>query len=102
MEEFDVAAAIRSLLSPGARNITGHDIPSTPAGTYDQARCTMPLIQVKATDRRFADPAAAERLITALTGAACQVWGEDTRPDIWVMVEPVPAQHWGVGGKPLG
>jgi NAD(P)-dependent dehydrogenase (short-subunit alcohol dehydrogenase family) len=27
VEEFDVAAAIRFLLSPGARNITGHDVP---------------------------------------------------------------------------
>ena len=31
-----------------------------------------------------------ERLITALTDAACQVWGEDARPSIWVVVEPRP------------
>jgi 4-oxalocrotonate tautomerase len=62
----------------------------------------MPLIEVKATDRRFTDPGASERLITALTDAACEVWGEDARPSIWVVVEPVPAHQWGVGGQPLG
>ena len=61
----------------------------------------MPLIEVKATDRRFTDPDSAERLITALTDAACQVWGEDARPSIWVVVESVPARQWGIGGKPL-
>jgi phenylpyruvate tautomerase PptA (4-oxalocrotonate tautomerase family) len=61
----------------------------------------MPLIEVKATDRRFNDPATSERLITALTDAACSVFGEDSRPSIWVVVEGVPAQQWGVGGKPL-
>jgi 4-oxalocrotonate tautomerase len=62
----------------------------------------MPLIEVKATDRRFADPDVSERLITALTDAACGVWGEDARAHIWVVVEPVPARQWGVGGQPLG
>lgn len=61
----------------------------------------MPYIEVKATDRRFTDPATAERLIAALTDAACGVFGEDARPSIWVVVEPVPARQWGVGGKPL-
>jgi 4-oxalocrotonate tautomerase len=62
----------------------------------------MPLIEVKATDRRFDDPEASKRLIAALTDAACGVWGEDARPHIWVVVEPVPASQWGVGGEPLG
>jgi 4-oxalocrotonate tautomerase len=62
----------------------------------------MPLIEVKATDRRFADPDVSERLITALTDAACEVWGEDARAHIWVVVEPVPAKQWGVAGQPLG
>lgn len=61
----------------------------------------MPYIEVKATDRRFTDPATAEQLIAALTDAACSVFGEDARPSIWVVVEGVPAQQWGVGGKPL-
>lgn len=62
----------------------------------------MPLIEFKAVDRRFADPAVAERLITQLTDAACEVLGEDARASIWVVVEGVPAAQWGIGGKPLG
>ena len=61
----------------------------------------MPYIEVKATDGRFTDPAPAGRLIAALTDAACEVFGEDARPSIWVVVQPVPARQWGVGGKPL-
>jgi 4-oxalocrotonate tautomerase len=62
----------------------------------------MPLIKVNATDRRFTDPATVGRLIAALTDAACKVFGEDARPSTWVVVEPVPAHYWGVGGQPLG
>jgi phenylpyruvate tautomerase PptA (4-oxalocrotonate tautomerase family) len=61
----------------------------------------MPYIEVKATENRFADPAVRERLIAELTDAACRVFGEDLRPNIWVVVEAVPGQQWGVGGKPL-
>jgi phenylpyruvate tautomerase PptA (4-oxalocrotonate tautomerase family) len=61
----------------------------------------MPYIEVKAVDRRFSDPAVSEQLITALTDAACAVFGEDSRPSIWVVVESVPARQWGIGGKPL-
>ncbi|MDA8291656.1 MAG: tautomerase family protein [Actinomycetota bacterium] len=61
----------------------------------------MPYIEVKATERRFADPAACERLIAALTDAACQVFGEEARPDIWVVLEGVAAERWGIGGRPL-
>jgi 4-oxalocrotonate tautomerase len=61
----------------------------------------MPYIEVKAVDRRFDDPAVSERLIAALTDAACQVFGEESRQQIWVVIEGVPAQRWGIGGKPL-
>jgi 4-oxalocrotonate tautomerase family enzyme len=61
----------------------------------------MPYIEVKATENRFADPAARERLIAELTDAACRVFGEDARPYIWVVIEAVPGPDWGVGGKPL-
>ncbi len=61
----------------------------------------MPLIEVKAVDRRFTDPAANERLIAALTDAACQVFGEEARPQIWVVLDGVPAAQWGIGGAPL-
>jgi len=61
----------------------------------------MPLIEVKAVDRRFGDPEMNERLIAALTDAACQVFGEDARSQIWVVLEGVPASQWGIGGKSL-
>jgi 4-oxalocrotonate tautomerase len=61
----------------------------------------MPLIEVKAVDRRFEDPAMNERLIATLTDAACQVFGEDARSQIWVVLEGVPASRWGIGGKSL-
>ena len=61
----------------------------------------MPLIEVKAVNRRFDDPATNERLIATLTDAACQVWGEEARPQIWVVLEGVPPTRWGIGGKPL-
>jgi 4-oxalocrotonate tautomerase family enzyme len=61
----------------------------------------MPFIEVKAVDRRLDDPAASERLIAALTDAACQVFGEDARSQIWVVIEGVPARQWGIGGRSL-
>jgi len=61
----------------------------------------MPFIEVKAVDRRFKDPAVVEQLIAKLTDAACEVLGEDMRPAMWVVVEGVPAERWGIAGKPL-
>ena len=37
----------------------------------------MPLIEVKAFDRRFADAEATQRLIAGLTDAMCEVFGEE-------------------------
>jgi 4-oxalocrotonate tautomerase len=74
---------------------------STPKVTEHKEGVRMPYIEVKAVDRRFDDPAVAERLIVALTDAACEVFGEDARQQIWVVVDAVPAQRWGIGGKPL-
>jgi len=61
----------------------------------------MPLIEVKATERRFDDPAVNDRLIAALTDAACQVFGEEARSQIWVVLQAIPATRWGIAGKPL-
>lgn len=60
----------------------------------------MPLIEVKLYDHRLADPAAAPRLIEALTEAAVSELGEKARPHTWVVLTPVPAQHWGIAGVP--
>jgi phenylpyruvate tautomerase PptA (4-oxalocrotonate tautomerase family) len=59
----------------------------------------MPLIEVKAFDRRFEDEAVAERLIARLTDAMCEVFGEPVRDEVWVVIEGVSPRHWGFGGK---
>jgi len=59
----------------------------------------MPLIEVKAFERRFEDAEAAPRLIAALTDAMCDVFGEDVRDEVWVVVEGVSPSRWGFGGK---
>jgi 4-oxalocrotonate tautomerase len=63
---------------------------------------TVPYIEVKAVDRRFEDPESVKKLIAALTDAACEIFGEEARSQIWVVVEGVPASRFGVGGEPLG
>jgi phenylpyruvate tautomerase PptA (4-oxalocrotonate tautomerase family) len=59
----------------------------------------MPLIEVKAFERRFEDDDVAERLIAGLTDAMCDVLGEEVREDIWIVLEGVSPAHWGFGGK---
>ena len=59
----------------------------------------VPLIEVKAFERRFEDEATAERLIAALTDAMCDVFGEPVRDEVWVIVEGVSPTRWGFGGQ---
>jgi 4-oxalocrotonate tautomerase len=59
----------------------------------------MPVIEVKAFERRFEDPATSEELITKLTDALCDVYGEELRDETWVMLTGVEASRWGFGGK---
>jgi 4-oxalocrotonate tautomerase len=59
----------------------------------------MPLIEVKAFDRRFADDEVAEQLIARLTDAMCEVFGEPVRNETWVIVEGVSPRRWGFGGE---
>lgn len=59
----------------------------------------MPLIEVKAFERRFDDPEAGERLIAALTDALCEVFGEEAREETWVVLEGVEPARWGFGGR---
>src|SRR5918995_3765372 len=47
----------------------------------------MPIIEVKAFERRFADPEAAERVIAKLTDALCEALGEEVRDETWVLLE---------------
>ena len=59
----------------------------------------MPLIEVKAFERRFEDPEAAERLIAGLTDALCDVFGEEVRDETWVVLEGVEPSRWGFAGE---
>jgi 4-oxalocrotonate tautomerase len=59
----------------------------------------MPLIEVKAFDRRFEDPEKSEKLIAGLTDALCEVFGEDAREETWVILQGVMPSNWGFGGE---
>lgn len=59
----------------------------------------MPLIEVKAFERRFEDDEVPARLIAALTDAMCDVFGEQVREEVWVVVEGVSPKRWGFGGQ---
>jgi 4-oxalocrotonate tautomerase len=62
----------------------------------------MPLIEVKALERRFEDPQTAEFLIAKLTDALCDVYGEELREETWVVLEGIEASRWGFGSKVRG
>jgi 4-oxalocrotonate tautomerase len=60
----------------------------------------MPIIEVKAFDRRFdADEAKAAQLIEQLTEAMASVYGDEIRDETWVILEGVKPSRWGFGGK---
>jgi 4-oxalocrotonate tautomerase len=59
----------------------------------------MPLIEVKAFERRFEDPEVSERLIAKLTDALCEVYGEELRAETWVILDGVEVSRWGFGGE---
>jgi 4-oxalocrotonate tautomerase len=59
----------------------------------------MPLIEVKAFDRRFEDDDTAARLIARLTEAFVDIYGEEVRAETWVVLEGVSPKRWGFGGK---
>lgn len=59
----------------------------------------MPLIEVKAFEGRFEGEQVAERLIALLTDSMCEVFGEEVREEVWVVLEGVSSRYWGFGGK---
>jgi 4-oxalocrotonate tautomerase len=59
----------------------------------------MPLIEVKAFDRRFDDDETAARVIANLTDAFVAVYGEEVRDETWVILEGVSPKRWGFGGR---
>jgi phenylpyruvate tautomerase PptA (4-oxalocrotonate tautomerase family) len=59
----------------------------------------MPIIEVKAFERRLEDPEAAERVIAGLTDALCEALGEEVRAETWVLLEGVAPSRWGFAGE---
>ena len=59
----------------------------------------MPIIEVKAFERRFEDTETSERLISKLTDALCEVYGEELRQETWVLLGGVAPTRWGFGGE---
>jgi phenylpyruvate tautomerase PptA (4-oxalocrotonate tautomerase family) len=58
----------------------------------------MPLIEVRAFEHRFDDDAVVAQLIEQLTDAFVRVYGEELRPQVEVVVHPIPKRLWGFGG----
>lgn len=59
----------------------------------------MPLVEVKAFERRFENQEITEQLIARITDAVCDVFGEEIRQETWVIVEGVSSKRWGFGGE---
>ncbi|BBB00117.1 hypothetical protein RVR_7029 [Actinacidiphila reveromycinica] len=59
----------------------------------------MPLIDVKLYEGRL-DGETETELITRLTDAVVEVFGESARGGTWVVLQEVPATRWGIAGKP--
>jgi 4-oxalocrotonate tautomerase len=58
----------------------------------------MPIIEIKAFDRRFEDPEETARIVAAFTEVACEQFGEGVRDETWVLLDGVPPHCWGFGG----
>lgn len=61
----------------------------------------MPLVNVKYIEGLITNEAQKRELIEKLTDTFVSVCGEVTRPFLYVMIEEIPAYHWGVAGKAL-
>ena len=59
----------------------------------------MPLIQVKLYDTRVENQETVDKLIAGITDAVCAATSEEIRSHTWVIVEGIPKQQWGYGGK---
>ena len=61
----------------------------------------MPIVEVKLYDTRINDETV-PKLIEKLTDAVCECTSEELRDDTWVIVQGLPKNQWGTGGKPHG
>jgi 4-oxalocrotonate tautomerase len=58
----------------------------------------MPLVEVTAFERRFADDAKCAELIERVTDALVATYGEEVREETWVVLTGVAPERWGFGG----
>jgi 4-oxalocrotonate tautomerase len=59
----------------------------------------MPLIEVKIYEDRLTEQTR-PALISALTGATVSVFGPEISANTWIVLTPVPRDHWGIDGEP--
>ncbi|MFJ9447804.1 4-oxalocrotonate tautomerase family protein [Kitasatospora sp. NPDC101235] len=57
----------------------------------------MPFIEVKIFEQRLTEQTERE-LVEQLTQATVNVFGESIRDQTWIVLTPVPAHRWGIGG----
>ncbi|MEU9083722.1 tautomerase family protein [Streptomyces sp. NPDC048357] len=58
----------------------------------------MPFIEVKIFEQRLTEQTERE-LVEQLTQATVNVFGEEIRDQTWIVLTPVPAHLWGIGGS---
>ena len=58
----------------------------------------MPLVEVSLYDRRVNEELA-RKLIEKMTDVVVECTTEELRPEVWVIVNGIPATQWGIGGK---
>jgi 4-oxalocrotonate tautomerase len=59
----------------------------------------MPMIEMKIYESRL-NPDIRRGLISKLTNAVVDVFGEGIREQTWIVLTPVRESHWGVAGTP--
>ncbi|MEK2479198.1 tautomerase family protein [Streptomyces noursei] len=59
----------------------------------------MPFNEVKIYEKRL-NPETERQLIERLTEATVDVFGEGVREHTWVVLQPIPAERWGIAGTP--
>lgn len=61
----------------------------------------MPMIEVRIYEHRLT-PDTRRALIAGITDAVAGVFDDAIREHTWVVLTPVPADHWGIAGRAGG
>lgn len=59
----------------------------------------MPIVEVKAFEKRFQDEAACAQLVARLTDVIRDTFGPEAANETWVILNGVAPTHWGFGGE---